>query len=178
MEAYAIRTLVDLTRPGSIAFFRAEVSPDIDERRSGLRACLQRATAGLDTILEASRGRGETPPPLKRLLDQIVAPLYFHVVFSVLDTDETYARALVANLFSGTWHSAGQTQLSPAKSADTGEQGGGEGREPPSGESAGGVRGTPCRRCPGCAASSGVLRDDYAVIALLRWEGWAGRAAG
>ncbi|MFF4934231.1 TetR/AcrR family transcriptional regulator C-terminal ligand-binding domain-containing protein [Streptomyces griseofuscus] len=128
MEAYAIRTLVELTRPGSIAFLRAEVSPDIDERRSGLRECLQRATAGLDTILEASRGRGETPPPLKRLLDQIVAPLYFHVVFSVLDTDETYARALMANLFSGTWHSAGQTQLSPAKSADTGEQGGGEGR--------------------------------------------------
>ncbi|MEU1660098.1 MULTISPECIES: TetR/AcrR family transcriptional regulator [Streptomyces] len=106
LEAYAIRTLADLTRPGGIAFFRAQVSPDIDERRSGLRECLRRATAGLDTILEASRDRGETPPPLERLLDQIVAPLYFRTVFSVPDTDETYARALVADLFSGTWKSA------------------------------------------------------------------------
>ncbi|MER7585546.1 TetR-like C-terminal domain-containing protein [Kitasatospora sp. NPDC097691] len=89
----------DLTRPGGIAFFRAEVSPDVDERRSGLRECLQRATAGLDTVLEASRGRGETPPPPGRLLDRIVAPLYFRVVFSVPDTDEAYARALVADLF-------------------------------------------------------------------------------
>ncbi|MEU4299027.1 TetR/AcrR family transcriptional regulator C-terminal ligand-binding domain-containing protein [Kitasatospora aureofaciens] len=79
--------------------FRAEVSPDIDERRSGRRECLQRATAGLDTVLEASRARGgETPPPLERLLDRIVAPLYFRVVFSVPNTDEAYARALVADL--------------------------------------------------------------------------------
>ncbi|MFF9643090.1 TetR/AcrR family transcriptional regulator [Kitasatospora aureofaciens] len=99
LEAYATRTLADLTRPGGIAFFRAEVSPDIDERRSGLRECLQRATAGLDTVLEASRARGETPPPLERLLDRIVAPLYFRVVFSVPNTDEAYARALVADLF-------------------------------------------------------------------------------
>ncbi|WP_438490129.1 TetR-like C-terminal domain-containing protein [Streptomyces sp. S186] len=100
LETYAIRTLADLTRPGGIAFFRAEVSSDIDERRSGLRECLQRATAGLDAVLEASRGRGESPPSLERLLDRIVAPLYFRVVFSVPDTDEAYARALVADLFS------------------------------------------------------------------------------
>ncbi|MEV4923770.1 TetR/AcrR family transcriptional regulator [Streptomyces roseoverticillatus] len=100
LEAYAIRTLADLTRPGGIAFFRAEVSPDIDERHSGLRECLQRATIGLETVLEASRGRGETPPSLERLLDRIVAPLYFRVVFSVPNTHETYARALVADLFS------------------------------------------------------------------------------
>ncbi|MEV7505844.1 TetR/AcrR family transcriptional regulator [Streptomyces sp. NPDC093018] len=106
LEAYAVRTLADLTRPGGIAFFRAEVSSGIDERRSGLRECLQRATAGLDTALEASRGRGETPPPPERLLDRIVAPLYFRVAFSVPDTDEAYARALVADLFSGTWQQA------------------------------------------------------------------------
>ncbi|MFF4735718.1 TetR/AcrR family transcriptional regulator [Streptomyces sp. NPDC001262] len=100
LEAYAVRTLADLTRPGGIAFFRAEVSSDIDERRSGLRECLQRATTGLDMVLEASRGRGETPPSLERLLDRIVAPLYFRVVFSVPDTDDAYAHALVADLFS------------------------------------------------------------------------------
>src|SRR5215475_7206265 len=29
LETYAIRTLADLTRPGGIAFFRAEVSPAV-----------------------------------------------------------------------------------------------------------------------------------------------------
>ncbi|WP_256642152.1 TetR/AcrR family transcriptional regulator [Streptomyces murinus] len=106
LEAYAVRTLADLTRPGGIAFFRAEVSSDIDERRNGLRECLRRATAGLDTVLEASRGRGETPPSPERLLDRIVAPLHFRVVFSVPGTDETYARGLVADLFSGSRHQA------------------------------------------------------------------------
>lgn len=99
LEAYAIRTLADLTRPGGIAFFRAEVSPVIDERRSGLRECLQRATAGLDVVLDAACSRGETPPALDRLLDRIVAPLYFRVVFSIPDTDEAFARSLVADLF-------------------------------------------------------------------------------
>ncbi|MFF7727164.1 TetR/AcrR family transcriptional regulator [Streptomyces sp. NPDC008001] len=100
LETYVIRTLADLTRPGGIAFFRAEVSPDIDERRSGLRECLQRATTGLETVLAASRSRGEAPPSLERLLDRIVAPLYFRVVFSMPNTDDAYARSLVADLFS------------------------------------------------------------------------------
>ncbi|WP_411144303.1 hypothetical protein [Streptomyces sp. x-80] len=47
-------------------------------------------------ILDAARDRGETPPPLER----IVAPLYFRVVFSVPGTDEMYARALVADLLT------------------------------------------------------------------------------
>ncbi|MER8184642.1 TetR/AcrR family transcriptional regulator [Kitasatospora sp. NPDC094015] len=98
LEDYAIRTLADLTRPGGIAFFRAEVSPDVGERRDGLRECLRRCTAGLDVVLEASRARGEAPPPLECLLDRIVAPLYFRVVFSVPGTDGTYARALVTDL--------------------------------------------------------------------------------
>ncbi|MGK4579943.1 TetR/AcrR family transcriptional regulator [Kitasatospora sp. HPMI-4] len=99
LEAYAIRTLADLARPGGIAFFRAEVAADVDERRTGLRECLRRCTAGIDVILEASHGRGETPPPLERILDRIVAPLYFHVVFAIPGTDEAYARTLVAELF-------------------------------------------------------------------------------
>jgi AcrR family transcriptional regulator len=100
LEAYATRTLADLTRPGGIAFFRAEVSADVDERRTGLRECLRRCTAAIEAILDASLDRGETPPPLEQILDRIVAPLYFRVVFSVPGADDAYARALVAGLFS------------------------------------------------------------------------------
>ncbi|GLY89841.1 TetR family transcriptional regulator [Actinoallomurus iriomotensis] len=95
---HAAWTLADLSRPGGVAFFRAEVAPDVDERRAGLRECLQRVSTRFETILDAARERGETPPSLERVLDRIVAPIYFRVVFSLPETDETYARSLAAAL--------------------------------------------------------------------------------
>ncbi|MBC2877562.1 MULTISPECIES: TetR/AcrR family transcriptional regulator [Streptomyces] len=105
LERAAVWTLADLSRPGGVAFFRAEVAPDVDERRAGLRACLERVSARFGAPLEAAAGRGETPPSLERVLDRVVAPLYFRVVFSVPGTDERYARDLVAELCAG--HPAG-----------------------------------------------------------------------
>ncbi|MFH9403829.1 TetR/AcrR family transcriptional regulator [Streptomyces sp. NPDC017638] len=98
LERVAVWTLTDLSRPGGVAFFRADVAPDVDERRAGLRACLERVSARFQGPLDAAARRGETPPTLERVLDRIVAPLYFRVVFSVPGTDERYARELVAEL--------------------------------------------------------------------------------
>ncbi|GHG99246.1 TetR/AcrR family transcriptional regulator [Streptomyces rubradiris] len=98
LERVAVWTLADLSRPGGVAFFRAEVAPDVDERRAGLRACLERVSARFRVPLDAAAGRGEAAPPLERVLDRVVAPLYFRVVFSVPGTDERYARDLVAEL--------------------------------------------------------------------------------
>ncbi|MEU3529261.1 TetR/AcrR family transcriptional regulator [Streptomyces sp. NPDC038707] len=98
LERVAVWTLADLSRPGGVAFFRAEVAPDVDERRAGLRACLERVSARFRAPLDAAAGRGESVPTLERVLDRVVAPLYFRVVFSVPGTDERYARDLVAEL--------------------------------------------------------------------------------
>lgn len=98
LENHAAWTLADLSHPGGIAFFRAEVAPGVDERRAGLRECLQRVSARFEAILDAARERDETPPSLERVLDRIVAPIYFRVVFSIPDTDEAYARGLAADL--------------------------------------------------------------------------------
>ncbi|MEU2435413.1 TetR/AcrR family transcriptional regulator [Streptomyces rubradiris] len=98
LERVAVWTLADLSRPGGVAFFRADVAPDVDERRAGLRACLERVSARFRAPLDAAAGRGEVTPPLERVLDRVVAPLYFRVVFSVPGTDERYARDLVAEL--------------------------------------------------------------------------------
>ena len=95
---HAAWTLAELSRPGGIAFFRAEVAADVDERHAGLRACLQRVSVRFEAILDAARERGETPPPLPRVLDRVVAPIYFRVVFSVPGTDEAYARGLAYGL--------------------------------------------------------------------------------
>ncbi|WP_308014152.1 TetR-like C-terminal domain-containing protein [Streptantibioticus parmotrematis] len=94
----AVWTLADLSRPGGVAFFRAEVAPDVDERRAGLRECLERVSSRFQAALDAAAQRGEETPALGRVLDRVVAPLYFRVVFSVPETDEDYARGLVADL--------------------------------------------------------------------------------
>ncbi|MET9863296.1 TetR/AcrR family transcriptional regulator [Streptomyces smyrnaeus] len=100
LENQAVWTLTELSRPGGIAFFRAEVAPDVDERREGLRECLRRVSERFRPVLDTARERGDTPPPpsLEQVLDRIIAPLYFRVVFSIPGTDEAYVRALVAGL--------------------------------------------------------------------------------
>ncbi|WP_440902326.1 TetR/AcrR family transcriptional regulator [Actinosynnema sp.] len=95
-------TLSDLARPGGIAFFRAEVAPDVDERHAALRECLRRATARFQAVLDAAGARGEAAPSLERVLDRVVAPLHFRVVFSIAGTTEEYARALAHELLDGT----------------------------------------------------------------------------
>ncbi|MEU2564924.1 TetR/AcrR family transcriptional regulator [Streptomyces longispororuber] len=104
LENQAAWTLTELSRPGGIAFFRAEVAPDIDERHAGLRECLRRVSARFSLALDAARERGEAPPPpsLEQILDRIVAPLYFRVVFSIPGTDEAYVRGLVSELLGET----------------------------------------------------------------------------
>ncbi|WP_328328188.1 TetR/AcrR family transcriptional regulator [Streptomyces sp. NBC_00455] len=94
----AVWTLTELSRPGGIAFFRAEVAPDVDERHDGLRECLRRVAERFRPVLDTARERGDAPPPLEQVLDRIVAPLYFRVVFSIPGTDEAYVRDLVAGL--------------------------------------------------------------------------------
>ncbi|MFJ9930025.1 TetR/AcrR family transcriptional regulator [Streptomyces misionensis] len=98
LERAAVWTLTDLSQPGGVAFFRAEVAPDVDERRAGLRECLERVSTRFHAALEAAERRGESAPPLERVLDHVVAPLYFRVVFSIPETNEEYARGLVAEL--------------------------------------------------------------------------------
>ncbi|MEU3710851.1 TetR/AcrR family transcriptional regulator [Streptomyces catenulae] len=101
LERRATWTLTELSRPGGIAFFRAEVAPGIDERHAGLRECLDRVSARFRPALDAARERGEAPPSLERVLDRIVAPLYFRVVFSLPGTHDGYVRELVAELLDG-----------------------------------------------------------------------------
>lgn len=102
LEQVAVWTLDDLSRPGGVAFFRAEVAPDVDERRAGLRECLRRVSTRFHTALQAAADRGEQAPPLDKVLDHVVAPLYFRVVFSIPETNEDYARGLVAQLLGPT----------------------------------------------------------------------------
>lgn len=98
LERAAVWSLTDLSRPGGVAFFRAEVAPDVDERRAGLRECLEQVSARFQAALDSATLRGERTPPLEQVLDRVVAPIYFRVVFSIPATNEEYVRSLVAEL--------------------------------------------------------------------------------
>lgn len=98
---YATWTLEDLSRPGGVAFFRAEVAPDVDERRAGLSECLERVSGRFESVLDAARDRGEEVPSMERILDRIVAPIYFRVVFAIPGTDGAFAHRLVDDLLGG-----------------------------------------------------------------------------
>lgn len=102
LAAYAEWDLAHLSRPGGIAFFRAEVADDLDERRAGLRECLRQVDEDLEAIVAAARADGETdPPPVEEIIDRVVAPLYFRVVFSIPGTDARFARRLAEEFLDG-----------------------------------------------------------------------------
>ncbi|MDL4817879.1 TetR/AcrR family transcriptional regulator [Actinomadura opuntiae] len=102
LAAYAEWDLAHLSRPGGIAFFRAEVAADLDERKAGLRECLRQVTGDLEAILAAARENGETGlPSVEQITDRVVAPLYFRVVFSIPGTDARFARGLAEEFLDG-----------------------------------------------------------------------------
>ncbi|GCD97934.1 hypothetical protein [Embleya hyalina] len=95
---YAVWALLDFSGPGGIAFFRAEVAPDPDDRRAGPARCPDRCAVRIDALLAKAAERGRVVPTRQQVVDRIIAPRYFRVVFSIPDTDEAYARAPAADL--------------------------------------------------------------------------------
>ncbi|WP_163513847.1 TetR/AcrR family transcriptional regulator [Fodinicola acaciae] len=98
LPAYARWVYRDLSRPGGIAFFRAEVAASVDDRKEGMRRCHQRCVEILDEMLQPARDNGATIPDLQVLFDRLVAPIYSRIVFSVSGTDEAYAGQLAEDL--------------------------------------------------------------------------------
>jgi AcrR family transcriptional regulator len=97
LSAYARWVYRDLSRPGGIAFFRAEVAASIDDRKEGMRKCHERCMEILDEMLQPARDAGTTTPELQVVFDRVVAPLYSRIVFDVAGTDEDFAARLATD---------------------------------------------------------------------------------
>ncbi|MET9255850.1 TetR-like C-terminal domain-containing protein [Streptomyces sp. NPDC003717] len=87
----------DITRPERVRYLRAMVAaraetvadcPVTETRRGQASEMVRRA-----------RERGETTPTASQILDHVVAPLYYHVVFA-LPVDLEYARRLVRDVLA------------------------------------------------------------------------------
>ncbi|MFJ3231527.1 TetR/AcrR family transcriptional regulator [Streptomyces sp. NPDC086787] len=63
----------------------------------------QRRIASIEGIRERAAARGETPPPLQEILDQLIAPLYLRAIFGIDPPATGYPERLVDRLLGDTY---------------------------------------------------------------------------
>ncbi|MBF6049545.1 TetR family transcriptional regulator [Streptomyces sp. NRRL B-1677] len=61
----------------------------------------QRRIAAIESIRERAAGRGESPPSLEQILDQLIAPLYLRAIFGIDPPASGYPELLVNRLLGG-----------------------------------------------------------------------------
>lgn len=98
LHEWADEVLAYLCRPGGIAFLRTAVNVAVDE--DGRQRCLRNRRAQLEVMLGRAAQRDEPAPSRDLMLDRVVAPLYFRVLFGIPDTDSAYARRLVDDVLT------------------------------------------------------------------------------
>ena len=59
------------------------------------RVCADITCASLDIIVDRARARGETAPDSKTLMDRVVAPLVYRILFSSDTPTPAYAQGLL-----------------------------------------------------------------------------------
>ncbi|MGW8777628.1 TetR-like C-terminal domain-containing protein [Streptomyces sp. NPDC055796] len=62
----------------------------------------QRRLGAIERIRDRAVARGEVPPPLDHILDQLVAPLYLRAIFGIDPPASGYPDLLVERLLGGT----------------------------------------------------------------------------
>ncbi|MCO5974123.1 TetR/AcrR family transcriptional regulator [Actinoallomurus soli] len=87
----------DITRPERARYLRAMVSARVEIVSSCPVTEKRREQAS--EMVRRARERGETTPTVQQILDHIIAPLYYNVVFA-LQVDHEYARRLVRDVLA------------------------------------------------------------------------------
>jgi AcrR family transcriptional regulator len=98
LHEWVAQVLDYLSRPGGIAFLRTVVNISVDEGRR--QRCLRSRRMQLELMLRRAADRGEPVPALDTVMDHVLAPLYFRVLFGIADTHLAYARDLADDLLS------------------------------------------------------------------------------
>ncbi|WP_406185895.1 TetR/AcrR family transcriptional regulator [Streptomyces sp. NBC_01006] len=62
----------------------------------------ERRIGAIERIRDRAAARGEVPPPLDQILDQLVAPLYLRAIFGIDPPASGYPELLVDRLLGGT----------------------------------------------------------------------------
>ncbi len=62
----------------------------------------ERRIGAIERIRDRATARGEVPPPLDQILDQLVAPLYLRAIFGIDPPASGYPELLVDRLLGST----------------------------------------------------------------------------
>jgi AcrR family transcriptional regulator len=91
--------LTDLSDPDVLLMLRTALGTARDA--SGRCACVADREAQLDAMLETDRARGNTPPDAGRLIELLLAPVYFRALFDVAPLPADRVAQLVEDALAG-----------------------------------------------------------------------------
>ncbi|QES39719.1 TetR family transcriptional regulator [Streptomyces venezuelae] len=96
LRAWAEQFLDEMGSPAGRAYIRDALLGDPDGSNAG--QCSAYAAEQVDVILARAADRGETAPGVETVLDHVVAPMMYRILFRPSGHDGTYARDLVTRV--------------------------------------------------------------------------------
>ncbi|MER8000289.1 TetR/AcrR family transcriptional regulator [Streptomyces sp. NPDC095613] len=96
LVAWAEQFLEEMAAPSGRAYIRDALLGDPDGDNAG--QCSAYAAEQIDVLLDRAAGRAETAPDVETVLDHVVAPIMYRILFRPDGLDAAYARGLVAGL--------------------------------------------------------------------------------
>ncbi|MEU5719299.1 TetR/AcrR family transcriptional regulator [Streptomyces sp. NPDC020403] len=100
LEGWAEQFLEEMSAPTGRAYIRDALLGDPDGSNAG--RCSAYAAEQIDVILRRAADREESAPDVETVLDHVVAPMMYRILFSPQGLDTAYARQLVAGLVRPT----------------------------------------------------------------------------
>ncbi len=99
LDAWAEQFLDEMASPPGRAYIRDALLGDPDGTHAG--RCSAYAAEQIDVLLARAVRRGEPVPETELLIDRVVAPIMYRILFRPGRLDAAYARELVTNAVSG-----------------------------------------------------------------------------
>ncbi|WP_412543147.1 TetR/AcrR family transcriptional regulator C-terminal ligand-binding domain-containing protein [Longispora sp. K20-0274] len=100
LTAWAEAGVASIRTPEGRLLIRAVAlsMPSGADAQAGRARQFQRRFDSIERIRERAAARGEDPPPLERILDQLIAPLYVRAIFGIDPPATGYPELLVGRL--------------------------------------------------------------------------------
>ena len=99
LAAWAELFLDEMASPAGRAYIRDALLGDPDGSNAG--QCSAYAAEQIDTVLSRAADRGETTPEVETVIDRLVAPIMYRILFRPTGLDTAYARRLVTGVLKG-----------------------------------------------------------------------------
>ena len=96
LEAFILQYAEEMSAPLGRTQLRDVLTEAADDRAAV--KCCQFTYDSFDAIIGRAAARGETPPPSAELIDRLIAPLNYHILFGDRDVGPDYCRMLLARL--------------------------------------------------------------------------------